>query len=416
MSKKILLAESSQVTRSVAEKLLRQNGFEVISVTTGEKAVEVIEFTRPDLIIIGGELTSSGKKPLYDKMQESPRTASIPLLILCDENASYPFPDEILIRRPFEPKEFIDTVMIFAGNADKVEASSNENPLGSAELKDEILDHALGLDKIEVEEAEVMNRENTSSKISVTSKQEKEKLLGFDTNHDSDPDHSDTGMIPSVVISGEHTDIVVSDKSQKPKISSDDELVLDDDQFGISTSEGHGLDDAPVDDYDQFLKDMKDENQEREEDGTKAVKSQPVKQSAPDDDELSFLHISDGVDQVKSPANVKSSQPAPTKKTSGGVDKFIEEFKKEVEQIDDTGAEEIKLTESQKLKQTKAGLNWEEKIENLTDEQVSLFTQKFIDELSGKIAKLIVSKIDSGKLLAMLKNEIIAESKKNSEL
>ena len=67
MSKKILLAESSQVTRSIAEKILRQSGFEVISVNSAEKALEVIELTRPDLIIAGGELTSSGNKTLYDK-------------------------------------------------------------------------------------------------------------------------------------------------------------------------------------------------------------------------------------------------------------------------------------------------------------------------------------------------------------
>ena len=41
MRKRVLLAEQSDAIRGVAETVLRQNGFEVIPITTAEKALEV---------------------------------------------------------------------------------------------------------------------------------------------------------------------------------------------------------------------------------------------------------------------------------------------------------------------------------------------------------------------------------------
>ena len=81
MRKRILLAEESDTIRGVAESVLRQNGYEVIAVTTGSKALEVLNFTRPDLLITGSDLVGPGGKQLYEIIQADPRIASLPCIL-----------------------------------------------------------------------------------------------------------------------------------------------------------------------------------------------------------------------------------------------------------------------------------------------------------------------------------------------
>ena len=51
MRKRVLIAELSDITRVAAETVLRQNGFEVIAVSSGDKAFQVLEHSKPHLII-----------------------------------------------------------------------------------------------------------------------------------------------------------------------------------------------------------------------------------------------------------------------------------------------------------------------------------------------------------------------------
>ena len=82
MRKKVLLAEESDTIRGVAESVLRQNGFEVISVPSGNKALEVLEFTRPDVIVIGSDVKGKGPAPLYQHITDNRPLSLIPLLLL----------------------------------------------------------------------------------------------------------------------------------------------------------------------------------------------------------------------------------------------------------------------------------------------------------------------------------------------
>ena len=163
MQKRVLLAEESDTVRGVAESALRQNGFEVISVVSGEKAVEVLELSRPDLIIVGSELVGKGRKPVYEHVQENPQISSVPLLIQANpEEAGLPFPQEVILCRPLEPSEFMSKVKAFIGQPAAVKQAES-NPLSEAQLEDELLDAALGLDQIDVTDSEVMDKTQVSS-------------------------------------------------------------------------------------------------------------------------------------------------------------------------------------------------------------------------------------------------------------
>lgn len=411
MNKKVLLAESSKVTRNIAEKILRQNGFEVISVSNGEKAVEVIEFTRPDLILVGGDLKVRGNKPLYEKFQDEPRTSSVPMLILCNEDDSCPFPEEVIIKKPFEPKDLIDKVMIFAGQTDKAEKAEKGNPFGSEELKDDLLDEALGLDQLEVTEAEEMNK---SKSIIVKKKKDSQssiKHIGMENDTTGKSGTSGTAIVQSLVISDDGTDIISKKPMKKVEIADEEKLELDEDQFGIATSDGAKLDSDGPDDYNWFVKEMQNESEESADPPQKEARQEKAKPvAAPDDDELSFLDPS--IDPSAS-VGVKINK---SKKNEIGVEKFIEEFKKEVENIGADSLEELKVAPSPKENKDDKKLKWQETIENLTEDQLSIFTRQFASDLSAKLAKLIIDKIDTKKLLLMMKNEIISRAKKESEL
>jgi len=47
MRKRVLIAEPSDITRVAAETVLRQNGFEVINVSFGDMALQLLERRNP---------------------------------------------------------------------------------------------------------------------------------------------------------------------------------------------------------------------------------------------------------------------------------------------------------------------------------------------------------------------------------
>ena len=160
MHKRILIAETADNIRTVAESVLRQNGFEVIAVASSAKAVEVLKMATPDLLLIGAELQSADGRPLYEYVQSDPKSANLPMLLFDSASSSgLPFPDEVIIPRPFDPAEFVHRVQIFSGQASSAPAPARTSgkPTENS-LDDEFLDSALGLDDISVTESEVMNR------------------------------------------------------------------------------------------------------------------------------------------------------------------------------------------------------------------------------------------------------------------
>lgn len=105
MRKRVLVAHAADATRSIAETVLRQNGYDVIALASADKAKEVLQFARPDLIIVGADLMAPDEHPFYEKIQANPKTSSVPLLIFEPEQPmDLPFPPEVIVPQPFDPK------------------------------------------------------------------------------------------------------------------------------------------------------------------------------------------------------------------------------------------------------------------------------------------------------------------------
>jgi CheY-like chemotaxis protein len=403
MHRRVLLAEDSDTVRGAAESALRQNGFEVISVVSGEKALEVLELSRPDLIVVGSSLEGRGQQPLYEQIQEDPKVSAIPLLLLAEPHETdLPLPREVIISKPVEPREFMEKVNTFVGRSVQPQAASS-NPLSDAQLEDELLDAALGLDQIDVTDSEVMDKTQVSS--GQKKRRSAEEMVGFD--HDSaDDKDTDSGKVESLMIRDEDSEIrQPEDKGrQKDKMSSSGKLEILNDQYGLIDGEAANLEhENRAHDYHWFINEMQKDTQGFA--GSTSAET-PDSQATPSD--LTFSEPSSMVDPVTPSSGADAKQPP------AGADKFIDEFKKEMQKIHSTEPESVTITDGEGSKGAAGeGLGWQDTLEKMTSEQLEVFTAQFVKELADRIAQLIAAKIDSDKLLGLLKREIINRIEKS---
>jgi len=416
MHKKVLIVEPLDGIRNATETLLRQNGYEVISLADPEKGLEVVGFTRPNLLIVASDLVCQNGRRFYERIKDDANLASIPMLLMVDQNESgLPFPDEVLVAKPVDPREFMEKVAVFSGQLamKQAPAATSANPLGKGGLDDEFLDAALGLDQLEVVESEVLDK-TVHTKRSATASTS-EKLVGL--NHDASRggDVTDTGRVESLIIQEDTTDIVHNKSAPKsaPALSASGKIDILADQYGISDPQE--MDAAAPDrahDYDWFISEMQADTQSPE----KGKQALPPQAGSSDSSELSFTDPSAMVDPVPPPQQSAAAQPSKAGVSGAGVEKFIDEFKKEIEKLDVDQPESVVIKDESSGDSPAAPqrASWEDSVENMTGEKVSLFTRQLAYDLAEKIAIKIVAKIDADKLLNLIKHEIVARAEKHS--
>ena len=412
MRKRVLLAEQSDAIRGVAETALRQNGFEVISVATAEKALEVLKFTRPDLIIVGGELTTTDQQPLYEKIRSHPKGGAIAMLLFDDSGGDLPFPPEVVIGRPFDSEEFLEKVRVFSGLSGSEQKQAAPNPLEQANLDDDFLDAALGIDQIKVTDSEVMDKTVPGTKN--TEAKSPDKYIGFDHVEKEREKTTDSGKVESIMIQdSDASDIRRPEQDMKrpPSPSASGKLEILTDQYGLSDPNAMRAEgDGQAHDYEWFIDEM------RKEAVDPLASPPPPADSLPDDappPELTVSEPASIIDPITPPPGTPEPLDVPSQETGSGVDKFLDEFKKEVEKLQSDVPESVNLEPEQLSRSSSGGSErvWLESAENITPDEVSLFTRQLRTELAEKIAEKIMAKIDSEKLFNLLKNEILSRAR-----
>lgn len=411
MRKRVLLAEESEATRKVAETVLRENGFEVIAVSSGDKGLEVVEFSRPDLIVAGSELAARGRKLFYEQIQENPKTAAVPMLLFVNSDQNdLSLPSEMLINRPLDPRAFIERVNGFMGQTagqKAAAAAGASNPLSDANLEDDFLDAALGLDRIDVMESEVMD------KTQITAKKAKSKPSDKTDGYEAD-ENTDSGKVESLIIREDETDIrPQGDKSGKSKsMSSSGKIEILDDAYGLVVGGPVELEDEhATHDYQWFINEMQKDNSSFAPPGA----DKPAGDGPDAGPDLTFSEPSSMVDPITpSPESPPKAEEKPA--AAAGVDGFIDEFKREIEKIRSDEPESVTIGDDHQAKAgTADSMSWQDTLEKMTPEEISLFTRQFVSELADKIAQLIAAKIDSGKLLQLLRREIMSRLEKQQK-
>ncbi len=405
MRKRVLLAEQSDTIRSMVESVLRQAGLEVISVAASDKATEVLSFSRPDLLIVSADLKNESDQPFYESMQDNPKSSSIPLLILkSPDDPDLPYPDEVIINKPVDPKELLDKVNVFAGSAAVPPTSTSAAAVENGDLDDSFLDAALGLGQLEVTASEDMNQ--TRGTTRARKKKPTDKMIGFDHEVTNHVNASDSGRVEALHIRDEAAEISADPQAnagaRPPMPKATGKIEILDDQFGMKDPNALKTDagDDHAHDYNWFVDSMRDEIQ--------AGDTKP-KPAGPDESQGLNLNIAETSSMVSPVTPGPPQQAAKTADADApGVDKFIEEFKKEIENIRTDEPASITINEANSAKADE--IVWEESMEKVSPDQINLFTRELITELASQIARRIADKIDGDKLMALIKNEIAARA------
>lgn len=412
MSKRILLAEESNTIRDLAESLLRQNGMEVLSVTSGEKAIDVLNYARPDLIIMASEMKFRGHVPLYEHLQESSPSSTIPFLIMANQNeAGLPFPEEIIIPKPFNPKDFMDKVNSLTGST---KAPVQQQPESDAlsELEDEMIDKAFGTESLNITDSEEMKTKETSKTTQI---KRDAKILGIDDSASIRRNLVNTGKVESLMIRDEHGEIKqpdVKDKEEEENLSESNKLEILNDQFGLIDpiepdssliKENH--------DYNWFLKELQKDDDIDSDTKQEKFKQPPIEKTDQENENLNFEETSSHITPVQ-PANVKIADKN-SKPISSGVDSFIDEFKKEMEKISSSDEPETFTVEEDKTESKKNDdMKWQDSAEKIALDNIEAIKEKIASEVSDRITKNLLDQISSDELIEIMKKEIAKKSKK----
>jgi len=399
MPRKILIAEQSDAVRSVAETVLRQNGYDVIAVTAAEKAREVLEFTSPNLMIVGADLMAADGTPYYERLRQDPKTGRIPMLLFePSDRSGLTFPDEAVIPRPFDPKDLLNRVSVFLGVREAA-APVVKDPQAANGVDDEFLDAALGLDDISVTGSEVMDK--TTRVRQAKPDDSGEKMIGLEPS--SDMNNSSTGVpvVDSLVLD-EASDRAVRQKPSRKQPAHEGSGKLDilPDQYGLTEPAAADRDENFEHDYNWFINGIRQDANE-------------AAAPAHDSSDIGGIEVTEKSAEAGPHAPDPRPASTPSAGQGGGVEKFLDEFKKEMELIRDTESEHM-IPDVKNLRPDDSGekLDWEERLEKMGPSDMEFFTREFARELGRKVADIIAAKIDSEKLLRLVKAEIIERCQK----
>jgi DNA-binding response OmpR family regulator len=258
MHKRVLIAEQADTVRAVAEAVLRQNGFDVIAVTAAEKAREVLELSKPDLLIIGADLTAPDGTPYYERLRQDSRTTQIPtLLIEAPDKTPISISDLTVIPRPFDPQDFLQKVTVsLMGSAPSTKAASG--PLSGADIDDDFLDAALGLGNIDVTASEVLDK--TGFGRPGQAARAGEKPIGMEAHHDAKSGESGGTKIESMVLDMNSSRVRHQVPGRQVPIEGTGKLEILTDQYGLEKPLPSLQNENADHDYDWFIDAIKKDN------------------------------------------------------------------------------------------------------------------------------------------------------------
>ncbi|ACK65300.1 response regulator receiver protein [Rippkaea orientalis PCC 8801] len=119
----ILVTDDSTAQRELIAGLLVDNGFSVITAIDGEQALEKVQETLFDLIILDVVMPKLNGFQTCRKLKEDPKTQNIPVILCSTKNtdvdrywAKKQGANEYIVK-PFSPNELIEKVQQLLGQA-----------------------------------------------------------------------------------------------------------------------------------------------------------------------------------------------------------------------------------------------------------------------------------------------------------
>jgi twitching motility two-component system response regulator PilH len=112
----ILLVEDSQVQREMICDLLRTNGIKVTVATDGIEALEHIQRSNPDLVVLDIVMPRMNGYEVCRRLKSDPKTKNVPVVMCSSKGEVFDrywgmkIGADAYIVKPFEPVELIGTI------------------------------------------------------------------------------------------------------------------------------------------------------------------------------------------------------------------------------------------------------------------------------------------------------------------
>lgn len=116
IQKRILVVDDEQDIVVTLTRMLRRQGFDVVSATDGEQALERVKDSHPDLVILDIQMPKLDGIEVLQRIKEDPHTSSLPVIMLTaragDEDMlkGYKYGANYYIPKPFKIAEVLDGI------------------------------------------------------------------------------------------------------------------------------------------------------------------------------------------------------------------------------------------------------------------------------------------------------------------
>jgi CheY-like chemotaxis protein len=131
VAQRILIADDSPTIQRLASGILAGEGLEVVTVANGIDAIRKLPAVNPHLILADVSMPGKDGYEVCEFVKNSPEMAQMPVLLICSELEPYEEERGKLVRadgsvkKPFDPKELIETVEKFLRQSEDGSASSS---------------------------------------------------------------------------------------------------------------------------------------------------------------------------------------------------------------------------------------------------------------------------------------------------
>lgn len=133
---RILLADHSPHAQRMAERILREEGYQVVSVTDGDTAMLRLKDVRPQMILADIGLKGFSGLKLCEYVKSTPEFAGIGVVLtvgaleVVDERATESAKADAVLRKPFEASALLDVAARFSkpaqgGPVDRTDAEES---------------------------------------------------------------------------------------------------------------------------------------------------------------------------------------------------------------------------------------------------------------------------------------------------
>jgi two-component system alkaline phosphatase synthesis response regulator PhoP len=114
--KRILVVDDEVYIVHILEFSLNMEGYEVISATSGEEALQKIAVEPPDLVVLDIMMPGMGGYDVCRRLRADERTRAIPIIFLsakdspCDRDQGLELGANAYITKPFGPRRLIEEI------------------------------------------------------------------------------------------------------------------------------------------------------------------------------------------------------------------------------------------------------------------------------------------------------------------